>query len=81
MLFLIATDKCNQGSTRLINWDDNVIDQLQGRLEICYLGEWGTVCNINNDFKTIEASVVCNQLGLATNGNYTLCCYMILLNH
>ncbi|CAC5424589.1 unnamed protein product [Mytilus coruscus] len=33
----------------------------QGRLEIKYKGEWGTVCE--NDFENIDAKVACRQLG------------------
>ncbi|CAG2232256.1 unnamed protein product [Mytilus edulis] len=33
----------------------------QGRLEIKYKGEWGTVCA--NDFENIDAEVACRQLG------------------
>ncbi|VDI23188.1 Hypothetical predicted protein, partial [Mytilus galloprovincialis] len=33
----------------------------QGRLEVKYKGEWGTVCA--NDFENIDAEVACRQLG------------------
>ncbi|XP_033103957.1 scavenger receptor class A member 5-like, partial [Anneissia japonica] len=39
---------------------DGIAD-FQGRLEIYYEGEWGTVCNDGWDYN--NARVVCNQLG------------------
>ncbi|VDI27796.1 Hypothetical predicted protein, partial [Mytilus galloprovincialis] len=33
----------------------------QGRLEIHFKGEWGTVCD--NHFENIDAEVACRQLG------------------
>ncbi|VDI17542.1 Hypothetical predicted protein [Mytilus galloprovincialis] len=35
--------------------------QNQGRLEIKYKGEWGTVCD--NQFANVDAEVACRQLG------------------
>lgn len=51
---------CSQGDIRLA---DQVSD-IEGRVEVCFNGEWGTICD--NQWGTSDAKVVCRQLGLPT---------------
>ena len=53
---------CNTGDIRLVGGSD----QFEGRVEICINDQWGTVCD--DGWSSIDASVVCNQLGYPFTG-------------
>ena len=52
------------GEIRLVN--GNKIGGQEGRVEICFGGRWGTICDDSWDYH--DAEVVCRQLGFGTNG-------------
>ena len=48
---------CTEGDVRLVN--GTVASE--GRVEICYYGQWGAVCDFLFSYE--EAQVICRQLG------------------
>lgn len=59
---------CTHGDLRLV--DGTTF--MEGRLEVCLNGAWGTVCNRGWD--DMEATVVCRQLGYVSAG-MNIACY------
>ena len=53
-------DQCDTGSIQLSPLSSNNND-MYGRLEVCYNGYWGSVCDDYAD--DMVADVVCRQLG------------------
>ena len=59
--FVVLPVDCFNGEVRLEGGTS-----LSGRVEICFNGVWGTVCDDNWDDR--DARVVCNQLGFSNTG-------------
>ena len=64
---VIASVPCTNGDIRLVGG----VSSHEGRLEICYNNQWGTVCD--NYFTSTDARVVCRQLGYPVLGETDVC--------
>lgn len=54
---------CTNGDIRLVDGSN----ELEGRVELCYDNQWGTVC-YNSYWTPNFANLVCGQLGFSSRG-------------
>ena len=64
---------CTENDIRLVGGTS----PLEGRVEVCVNGDWGTVTHDNWDYR--DASVACRQLGFSPLGSYDSCFVVSLL--
>ena len=62
IFFILGNASCPQGSIRLLGGTNT-----SGRVEVCHINIWGTVCGDSN-WKIIDAIVACRQLRLPSSG-------------
>ena len=61
-LIELVNASCATGDVHLV--DSHRVNR--GRVEICYQGQWGTVCD--DGWSSTDARVVCSQLGYSPFG-------------
>ena len=60
-------EECSvEGETRLVR-EDSTLGVGEGSVEICMMGQWGSVCDDGWNIKA--AVVVCRERGMLTEGN------------
>ena len=63
---VICQDLCTNGAIRVADGDTPNM----GRVEVCYNGEWGTICD--KGWNTPDVEVACYQLGFESNSSSKL---------
>ena len=63
MLFVnLFPTGCSHGSIRLRDGTAS----MNGRVEVCLNGDWGTVCD--DGWTTVDSNIACRQLGFSNSG-------------
>ena len=44
----------------------------EGRVEICFNNQWGTICDASNSWSNSDGNVVCKELGFSPSGKHII---------
>ena len=74
LISLFSSDAaCDSTNVRLV---DGTMGR-EGRLEVCYNNEWGTVCG--DYFWHVDARVACRHVGYGADGMHNYDCMIIII--
>ena len=77
MLIIALLLEPTNATTLCVNGDIRLIGGLnQGRVEVCYSNQWGSVCD--DSWDDTDARVACRQLGFPSLGLYLLVSIVIV---
>ena len=71
LVSIVSGDSCTEGDVRLVGGGN----EFEGRVEVYFGGEWGTVCGASPYWGSNNAMVVCRQLFGSGSGTFELAVY------
>ena len=71
LVSIVSGDCCAEGDVQLVGGGN----EFEGRVEVCFGGEWGTVCGASHYWGTNNAIAVCRQLFGSSSGEFELAVY------